>query len=68
MAGAGREQSTFRAESPGVASARDGQCDALLPDRVDLLARAVILVAGMAIPQEERAAVLARAVVGLEKR
>jgi len=62
MAGAGREQPAFRAGNLGVACACDAQCDALSIDRVELLARAVILVAGMAIPEEERAAVLAQVV------
>ena len=44
------------ARNPGVSSV----CDALSPDHLELLARAVILVAGMAIPEAARAAVLAR--------
>jgi hypothetical protein len=43
----------------------DAKCDAILPDRIDLLARAVILVAGMAIPDDQREAVLRRVVSGL---
>jgi len=46
-------------------AACDAQCDALSPDRVELLARAVLLVAGMAIPENDRAAVLARVVASL---
>jgi hypothetical protein len=65
VAGAGREQPTFRAGNPGVAAACDAQCDALSADRVELLARAVILVAGMAIPEAARKAVLARVVADL---
>lgn len=38
----------------------DARYDALSPDRVTLLARAVILVAGMVIPEAAREAVLAR--------
>jgi len=60
MAGTGREQPACRAGNPGVASGCDARYDALPPDRVELLARAVILVAGMAIPEAARAAVLAR--------
>ena len=46
----------------------DAECDACVTDRVDLLARAVVLVAGMAIPEAARAAVLPRVVadVGAE--
>lgn len=66
MAGAGREQPAFRAGNPGVASACDAKCDALPADRVELLARAVILVAGMAIPEQDRAAVFMRVIAGLE--
>ena len=40
-------------------------CDAISTDRVELLARAVILVAGMAIPETAREAVLARVVADL---
>jgi len=68
MAGAGREQPTFREGNPGVASACDAQCDALAPHRVELLARAVMLVAGIAIPEQEWAAVFMRVIAGLEKR
>ena len=43
----------------------DAKCDAISADRVELLARAVILVAGMAIPEAAREAVLARVVADL---
>ena len=65
VAGTGREQPASRAGIPGVAPACDAQCDALSPDRVELLARAVILVAGMEIPEAVRAAVLARVLADL---
>jgi hypothetical protein len=65
MAGTGREQPAFRAGNLGIASACDAQCDALPADHVELLARAVILVAGMAIPEATREAVLARVVADL---
>jgi hypothetical protein len=45
----------------------DAKCDAIPADRVDLLARAVLLVAGMAIPEAEREAVLRRVVEELEQ-
>jgi len=60
VAGAGREQSASRAGNLGAVSGCDARYDALSPDRVELLARAVILVAGMAIPEAAREAVLAR--------
>lgn len=40
----------------------DAKCDAISADRVELLARAVILVAGMAIPEVAREVVLERVV------
>ena len=43
----------------------DAKCDAISADRVELLARAVILVAGMAIPEAAREAVLGRVVADL---
>ena len=60
MAGTGREQPACHSGNPGVGSGCDARYDALSPDRVELLARAVILVAGMAIPEAAREAVLAR--------
>jgi hypothetical protein len=36
------------------------KCDAISADRIELLARAVVLVAGMRIPEAAREAVLAR--------
>jgi hypothetical protein len=44
----------------GVAIPCDAECDAILGDLVELLARAVVLVAGMSIPEAAREAVLAR--------
>jgi len=40
-------------------------CDAISPDSIELLARAVVLVAGMNLAEAERAAVLARVVADL---
>ncbi len=59
VAGTGREQPAYRAGNTGVDPDCDARYDALSPDRVELLARAVILVAGMAIPEAAREAVLA---------
>ena len=67
MAGTGREQPAFRAGNPGGAVSCDTKCDAISPDRVQLLARAVILVAGMRIPEPMRAAVLDRVIADLGK-
>jgi hypothetical protein len=64
MAGAGHEQPACHAGNPAVATA----CDAILADRVELLARAVVLVAGMAIPKAAQKAVLARVVTELSRR
>ena len=38
----------------------DAKCDAISANRIELLTRAVILVAGMNLAEAERAAVLAR--------
>ena len=45
-------------EIRGVKSVCDARYDALSPDRVELLTRAVILVAGMTIPEATREAAL----------
>ena len=64
VAGTGTEQTRFHSGKQGVESVCnaecDAECDAILLDRVELLARAVILVAGMRIPEAAREAVLAR--------
>jgi hypothetical protein len=66
MAGVGREQHASRAGNPGVASGCDARYDALSSDRVELLARAVILVAGMAISEAAREVVLAKIIADLD--
>jgi len=43
----------------------DARYDALSSDRVEVLARTVLLVADMAIPDHDRAAVLARVVAAM---
>ena len=43
----------------------DAECDAISRNRVELLARAVVLVAGMKLAEAERAAVLALEVADL---
>jgi hypothetical protein len=65
MAGTGTEQTQFYARNPQVTSNCDAECDAFSADRVELLARAVMLVAGMKLAEAERAAVLARVVADL---
>jgi hypothetical protein len=60
VAGTGTEQTAFRSGNQQVASKCDAECDAILGDRVEVLARAVGLVAGMRIPEAAREAVLAR--------
>jgi hypothetical protein len=44
----------------GGRSECDANCDAISADRIEVLARAVVLVAGGGIPQATREAVLAR--------
>ena len=60
VAGTGTEQTAFHSRNQQVVSSCDADCDAFSPDRIELLARAVVLVAGMGIPEAEREAVLAR--------
>jgi len=60
VAGTGTEQSRFHSGKQGVAISCDAKCDAISPDRIELLAQAVALIAGMAISEDERVAVLAR--------
>jgi hypothetical protein len=43
----------------------DAKCNAISPDRVQLLARAVAIVAGMRIPEQMQAAVLDRVITDL---
>jgi hypothetical protein len=56
VAGAGSEQKRFHSGNRRVVF----KCDAISPDRIELLARAVVLVAGMRIPEAAREALLAR--------
>ena len=65
MAGTGFEQTRLHTGKLVVESKCDAECDAFSPDRIHLLARAVILVAGMNLAEAERAAVLARVVADL---
>jgi hypothetical protein len=58
----GIQRIRFSAGKLGAAAVCDAKCDAISADRAELLARAVLLVAGMAIPESERAEVLARVV------
>ena len=60
VAGTGTEQPRFHSGNRRVASKCDAKCDAISADRIELLARAVVLVAGMRIPETAREAVLAR--------
>jgi hypothetical protein len=60
--GIGLERTGFHREKPGVAAVCDAKCDAISADRAESLVRAILLVAGMAIPESERAEVLARVV------
>jgi len=65
MGSTGREQPASHSGNLGAPLSCDAKCDAISADRVELLARAVTLVAGMAIPEQMRAAVLARVVADL---
>jgi len=65
MAGTGTEQTRFHSGNHEVVSNCNADCDALSPDRIELLARAVVLVAGINLAEAERAAVLARVIADL---
>jgi hypothetical protein len=65
MAGVGSEQPASFPRQTVVIQSCDAKCDGISADRVELLARAVFLVAGMAIPEAAREAVLARVVADL---
>ena len=67
MAGTGTEQSRCHSGNRRVASGCDAKCDAISADRIELLTRAVILVAGMNLAEAERAAVLARVIADLTR-
>ena len=60
MGDIGLEKTRFRPRKRGVATSCDAKCDAISPDRVEVLARAVCLVAGLNVPEQEREAILAR--------
>jgi hypothetical protein len=60
MAGTGTEQTRFHSGNRRVASGCDAKWDAISADPIELLARAVVLVAGMKLPESAREAVLAR--------
>ena len=61
----GLEQPAFRAGNTAVVISCDAKCDAISANRIELLTRAVILVAGMNLAEAERAAVLARVIADL---
>jgi hypothetical protein len=58
----GLEQATSQAVNLRIASGCDAKCDALPADWVESLAKAVVLVAGMAVPDVAREAVLRRVI------
>jgi hypothetical protein len=65
MAGTGTEQTRYHSGNQQVVSKCDAKCDAISANRIELLTRAVILVAGMYLAKAERAAVLARVIADL---
>ena len=62
MGDIGLEKPRSRPRKRGVVTSCDAKCDAISLDQAELLARAVLLVAGMEISEPDRAAVLARVV------
>jgi len=65
VAGTGTEQTRFHSGNQGVAISCDAKCDAISTDRLEVLARAVVLVAGVKLADAEQAAVLARVIADL---
>jgi hypothetical protein len=65
LAGTGTEQTRFDSQNHRVVSSCDADCDAISGVRIELLAQAVVLVAGMGIPEAARKAVLARLIAVL---
>jgi len=65
VAGTGTELTRFRSGKQGVESGCDADCDAFSTDRVEVFARAVVLVAGMTIPEAAREKVLTRVIADL---
>ena len=65
MAGVGSEQMLFSSGNQQVGSTCCADFSAKPADRLEVLARAVVLVAEMSIPQAEREAVLAKVVAAL---
>ena len=63
MAGTGTERTRFHSGKQGGVSVCDAECNAISADRIELLTRAVNLVAGMDLPEADRATVLARVLV-----
>ena len=62
------ERIIVKAEQTRLCSGKQGVesvCDAISANRIELLTRAVILVAGMNLAEAERAAVLARVIADL---
>ena len=65
VAGTGSEQTRFRSGKQRVVSVCDAKCDAISSNRIEVLTRAVILVAGMDLAEAEWAAVIARVIADL---
>ena len=62
MEDVGLEKPRVHPRNRGGVTSCDAKCDAISQGRVELLARAVLLVAGMEISESDRAAILARVV------
>ena len=67
VAGTGTEQTRFRSGKQGVESVCDAECDAISADRIELLARAVVLVPGMNLPEADRATGMSRLLAAVGK-
>ncbi len=67
VAGTGTEQLRFHSGKQVVTTSCDVECDAISADRIELLARTVILVAGMNLPEADRATVMSRLLAAVGK-
>ena len=67
VAGTGTEQTRFHSRKQGVESVCDAQCDEISANRIELLTRTVILVAGMNLPEADRATGMSRLLAAVGK-
>jgi len=67
VAGTGTEQPRFHSGKQGGTISCDAECDAISANLIELLTRTVILVAGMNLPEADRATVMSRLLAAVGK-